>query len=347
MQQDWQDFLVSKGATLAGSTVESFSQQNDETTTEGHSILCDLSHYAIFRASGSDASNFLQGQLSNDINQVNESRSQLSAYCSPKGRALALLRIIKQGEDYLLILPAEIAEKTINRLKMFILRSDVSIENASDAFFHFGVCGKNASESISAALATKELPTETDQASLLDGTNIIKLAGQPDRYELLGPYSEARSTWEKLQQTAKAAGHASWELQQINAGIPEILTNTSEAFVPQMLNLQLINAVNFKKGCYPGQEIVARTKYLGKLKKRLFLAEIAGNQPLEIGTGIYESGENQQSVGKIVLAAPLTEDTTRILAVLQISSVENQPLSPGQKGGEALKLLELPYSLEE
>jgi len=348
MQQDWQAFLISEGATIVNEQVNNFDTPLKETVLSNTSDICsDLSHYRLFRVSGADANSFLQGQLSNDINLVTENTTQMSSYCSPKGRAFALFRVFKIQDNYYLSLPAEVAEKTINRLKMFIMRSDVAIDDVSDDFFHIGIAGEKLSNILCDIFQLSQCPENADDCALSGVTSIQKLAGNRERFELFGPIEKAKNIWNQLNQHCTAVGQSAWNLQRINAGIPEILTNTSEAFVPQMLNLQLINAVNFQKGCYPGQEIVARTKYLGKLKKRLFLAEIHSAESVEIGTDIYESGENQQSVGKIVLSEPNSEETTRILAVLQITATEKQPLFVHQKDGEKLHLLELPYSLEE
>lgn len=348
MQQQWQAFLAKQGATIESNLVSHFDSIEKEveysnTTT----VLCDLSHYTLIQVSGSDANSFLQAQLSNDINHVTDNATQLSAYCSPKGRALALFHIFKLDNTYFLSLPSEVADKTITRLKMFIMRSDVTMDDVTDEYFHFGVTGKDAANSIKTDLAVSSFAENPTEACISNGISIQKLSGNHERFELFGPIGEAITIWSKLQQNCHPVGRSAWNLQRINAGIPEVLANTSDVFVPQMLNLQLLNAVNFQKGCYPGQEIVARTKYLGKLKKRLYLIEIETNNSVDIGTDIYENGENQQSVGKIVLAEPNSEISYHALAVLRIAALDNQPLSLVDKSGPILKLLENPYNLDE
>ncbi len=348
MQQQWQNFLSEQGATIDNGCVTRFNSpeieiENSNTAT----ILADLSAYRLFRVSGADANSFLQGQLSNDINHVTENHSQMSAYCSPKGRTLALFRVFRLEDVYFLSLPNEIAETTIKRLKMFIMRSDVAMDDVTEQYFHFGIAGKEAAANIKSALNLAKLPNEIDESIAAKGMCLQKLAGIPDRFELIGLFDNATTVWNSLQTSCKPVGLSAWNLQRINAGIPEIYQNSVDAFVPQMLNLQLINTINFQKGCYPGQEIVARTKYLGKLKKRLYLAEISTANPIKIGTDIYQSGENQQSVGKIVLAEANSPETMRILAVLQIAAAENQTLFLTEKEGPNLKILEMPYNLDE
>jgi len=348
MQQNWQVFLTQQGATIVNNSVSHFNALEMEleysnTTT----ILCDLSHYSLIRVTGAETTNFLQGQLSNDINHVTDTRTQMSAYCSPKGRALALMRIFKFDDAYFLSLPSEIADKTISRLKMFIMRSDVTMEDVTEQYFHFGVSGKEAAKNLKNALDIPALPVNPDEACDANDLSIQKLAGDPERFELFGSINNAIPVWEKLKHLCQPVGQGIWNLQGINAGIPEVLANTSDTFVPQMLNLQLLNAVNFQKGCYPGQEIVARTKYLGKLKKRLYLIEIKTNNSVEIGSDLYESGANQQSIGKVVLAEMSSANTYRALAVLRISALDNQPLFLSDKSGPQLTLLEMPYNLDE
>ena len=348
MLENWQAFLQKQGASIENNRVVSFKNSGNKVNTDGQmTVLCDLSHYRLYKVSGTDAVAFLQGQLSNDINQVSEQHSQLSSYCSPKGRALALLRIFQIDNNYFISLPDEIADKTVNRLKMFVLRSDVVIDDVTEQFFHFGLAGSAAGESISAVFDFTSLPDETDQAIVSNGVSCQKLPGSLNRYELFGPVEQAIESWTQLSESCVAEQESSWNLQRIQAGIPEILIETSEEFVPQMLNLQLINAVNFQKGCYPGQEIVARTKYLGKLKKRLYLIETNEESDISAGTDLYESGDNQQSVGKVVSIEPAGTNIQNGLAVLRISAVDNQPITLASKDGSAIKLLDMPYAFEE
>ncbi len=347
MQQQWQDFLIQQGANIENGCVVGFNASESENKNSSSTILADLSHYRLIRVTGEDANRFLQGQLSNDINHVDDNHSQMSAYCSPKGRTLALFRIFKYDNAYFLSLPEEIADITINRLKMFIMRSDVAMDDVTEQYFHFGIAGAEAVAALKKVLGLTTLPDETDKSVSMNGMCLLKLAGSTDRFELIGPIDAATTIWDALQPSCVRVGASAWNLQRINAGIPEILKNTTDTFVPQMLNLQLINTINFQKGCYPGQEIVARTKYLGKLKKRLYLAEIATANSVDIGTDIYQNGENQQSVGKIVLAELNSPETTRVLAVLQIAAAENETLFLGTKEGPVLKILEMPYKLDE
>ena len=349
MLEDWQTFLEEQGANILANRIESF-KSSDAEIKDNSLILSDLSHYSLVKVSGSEASSFLQGQLSNDINAVSTDQSQMSSYCSPKGRVLAFFRIFQLENNYFLSFPSDIAEKTLQRLRMFVMRSDVTFTDVTAEFFHFGLSGSitEAESALKDVLKITNVPSETDQAI---ETNQISLQKLPDskqaRYEIFGPYEQAKELWKAFAQHGQAVAQSIWELQRIHAGVPEVTSNIVDAFVPQMLNLQLINAVNFQKGCYPGQEIVARTKYLGKLKKRLYLAEITTENPIEVGTDLFESGDNQQSVGKIVSSAHNLKGAISVLVVLRISATSNQPLFLENKSGPQIELLDLPYKTEE
>lgn len=348
MQQDWQSYLTKQGAIIENGSVSQFNSKDAEIESSNTgTILSDLSHYTLIKVTGNDANSFLQGQLSNDINLVTENQTQMSAYCSPKGRALAVFRIFELNNEYFLSLPTEIADKTLNRLKMFIMRSDVTMDDVTEQYFHLGIAGSDATLAIENALGPLSMPQGTDESIVINDISIQNIPNSAKRYELFGPIVNSTEIWEKLKNNCQPVGQSAWNLQRINAGIPEVLTATSDGFVPQMLNLQLINAVNFQKGCYPGQEIVARTKYLGKLKKRLYLIEVNTTESVEIGTDIYESGDNLQSVGKIVLIEASSSNSSNALAVLRISALDNQPLHLVDKTGPQVSLLEIPYDLDE
>ena len=163
MQQDWQSYLVKQGAVIENSSVIQFNSKDAEIEyCNTGTILSDLSHYTLIKVTGNDASSFLQGQLSNDINFVTENLTQMSAYCSPKGRALAIFRIFKLNDEYFISLPTEIVDKTLSRLKMFVMRSDVTMEDVTEQYFHLGIAGTNATSAIEKALGPLSIPKNTD-----------------------------------------------------------------------------------------------------------------------------------------------------------------------------------------
>ncbi|MBT4838804.1 MAG: folate-binding protein YgfZ [Methylococcales bacterium] len=307
MNPEWNDFLQ-------GYKIE----HNHEF---GNNTLCDLTDFDLITCDGNDADTFLQGQLTNDIKEVTENQAQLSAYCSQKGRMYAVFLILKASNTLQLFCPADISDGIIKRLKMYIMRSKVSLFKNED-LIQFGLYGDNATAQLQKFNST--LPSENYQSVSDNGLTIVKLPGNGNgsRYQLIADLNTAKSVWKKLASECHISTSDAWRLQQIHAGIPTIFSPTSEAFIPQMANLHQMNAVNFKKGCYVGQEIVARTQYLGKTKRHMITASCPGNTlSIKPGDLLYNSANNEQKAGKIVDAKTDGENIF-LLAVTEIKYSE-------------------------
>ena len=359
----WTEFLTSQSAHWQDGRVTHFGKdeqvaREEKRTTlsaisdKGANILCDLSHYALISASGEDTQSFLQNQFCNDVLNISETQSQLNAYCTPKGRILAFFRLFLRNDCYYLRLPQEILEPTLKRLRMYVMMSKVTLEDASDTLIRIGFAGATAGQILSKHL--EKIPTATDEMVNLNpeqdteaGLSVICL--QPGtRFEIIGSAEAVQTLWEKLATEATPVGSGSWELLDIHAAIPDVVTDTQEAFVPQMLNLQAINALSFKKGCYPGQEIVARMHYLGKLKRRMFVVHADEDSSVKPGDTLHAEGsESGQGVGKVVRAQSHPDGGTDLLAVIEISSAEQRTLRLHTADGPRLSLLKLPYTIEE
>ena len=344
----WQQFLSSQGAHWDGDRVTHFADdpmaEKRVAVTDNSPILCDLSHYGLIQATGPETEAFLQNQFCNDVHKVSALQSQLNAYCTPKGRVLAFFRLFQRNDDYYLRLPREILEPTLKRLRMYIMMTQTELTDSSDTLARFGFAGPDAGNQLGALLDT--LPSAVNETTQTDDLSIICV--QPDhRFEIYGETTAADKLWQQLSNNASPVGADAWELLDIHAAQPEVYTQTQEAFVPQMLNLQAIEALSFKKGCYPGQEIVARMHYLGKLKRRMFLAHTDENVPVQPGDALYAKGsESAQGVGKVVRAQTSPTGGTDLLAVIEISSAEERTLSLHDTNGPLLKLLALPYEIE-
>ena len=345
MNNEWEQFLLNINATIENNTVTSFGLSRDEEhAAYSKVVLADLSHYSVIRANGEDVVDFLQGQLSNDIKLVDENSGQLSAYCNPKGRILANFRIFKREENYFLRMRADISDATLKRLRMFVMRSKVELIDCSDELSRMGIAGGNSPQALSNLF--KNLPQKTDDSITENGITLVKLAGPLARYEAYGSLDKIKELWEILQKEASTIGENSWNLLTIRAAIPEIVSETVEAFVPQMVNLQAINSLSFTKGCYPGQEVVARMHYLGKLKRRLFICSAETDTLPISGESIMTSDENEQKVGQIVSASWSDGKNIEFLAVLQIEKAEKEPLHIALSTGPAIQFIDLPYSLD-
>jgi len=346
MNNEWEKFLLTNNAEFDNHHVKNFGLSiNEEQSAFSNLVIADLSHYSLIEASGDDVVEFLQGQMTNDIKLVTENIGQLSAYCSPKGRILANFRIFMRDNHYFLRLHSDIFEATLKRLRMFVMRSKVELIDSSNNLVRMGIAGINASSKLNSIF--NALPENADESITEDYMTVIKLPGSLPRYEVHGPIEKVKALWEKLQKEAVSVGENSWNLLTVRAGIPEIVAETVEAFVPQMVNLQAINSLSFTKGCYTGQEVVARMHYLGKLKRRLFIASTDTETLPLPGQAIVTSGENEEKAGLVVTASWSNDKNVELLAVLQIEKAENESLHVGSSNGPEIKLLDLPYSLEK
>jgi tRNA-modifying protein YgfZ len=303
----------------------------------------DLSALGMIRVSGEDAEHFLQGQLTNDVSQVAAGRSQLSGYCTPKGRMIASMRLLPLQGDFILLLPKERLPAVLQRLGMFVLMSKVTLGDASTELRAIGLSGD-----CGAVLTAGETPAEADDSiTAQDGVTIVRLAGAAPRYLLVGPGDAVARRQQQLANVAAAAPEQQWWLLDIRAGLPTVFDRTAEAFVPQMLNMQSVNGVSFNKGCYTGQEVVARMQYLGKLKRRMYRVAIHGECPPP-GTDLYSpQSSSGQGGGKIVMSAPTAEGGCEALAVVEVANIGSDEVRVADQNGAVVEFLQLPYAVEE
>ncbi len=348
MKPDWKNFLDANGAIFndTGTLVLNFGNAQYERNAAAHgSILCDLSHLGLIAAQGADTQTFLQSQLTNDARDVNATHSQLSGYCSPKGRLLALFRIFQRDEVVYLQLPQELLEATLKRLRMFVMRAKVTLEDASGGLVRIGLAGTQAEQQLSAA--TGRLPQAVNEVVGVNGMTVMRVPGVNPRFEISGELPSIQALWQQLAAQAVPAGASVWSLLDILAGVPEVFTASTDEFVPQMVNLTALGGVNFKKGCYPGQEIVARMQYLGTLKRRMYLAHAAVDSPPAARTPLFEAGgDGTQSIGAIVNAQTAPDGGCYVLGVVVIAAQERAAIHLGSIGGPVLKFQPLPYPLE-
>ncbi len=309
-------------------------------------IVAHLTDTALIKVEGADNHTFLHNQFTNDLRLVNDQTSQLSSYCSPKGRMLALFRIYKQDDAYYMVMPKAIAEPTIKRLRMFVLMSKVTFTDISNETIHLGFSGPQSAKRLQALVG--EVTTAIDGVSQHDGITIIQIPGPQPRFDLFGSTERLTTLQQKLMADAREVDNNQWRLLDIHAGLPTIQAETIDAFVPQMVNLQAINALNFKKGCYPGQEIVARMHYLGKVKRRMFLAHVESSTAPLPGAALFgpnnEQGLEHKS-GTVVSAQLNPEGGCDLLAVLEIEATENSTIHLQSATGPTITLLDLPYTV--
>jgi len=303
--------------------------------------ITDLSHFGLIRITGEDMRTFLQGQVTNDVTSVSPEIAQLNSYCSPKGRMLSSFWMFQRGDTLYLQLPMERLEATLKRLSMFVLRSQVSLGDASDELMRFGLSGDCATGLLEGA-------PQTPWATATQGDiTVLRLPGDRPRFEIIGPRDPMTDLWNRFSAEATATGPEFWALMDIRAGLPTVFEATSEAFVPQMANLQLLKGVSFTKGCYTGQEVVARMQYLGKLKRRMYRGHLAIDEAPAHGAELFSaSSDSGQGAGRVVDVAPSPDGGYEVLVVLQISVADADDVRLGAPDGPPVRLLSLPYAFE-
>jgi tRNA-modifying protein YgfZ len=337
---DWLAGLAALGATVAGNRVLHFGDRTAELeAARGGLVVCDLSHLGAITATGLHSDDFLQGQLSSDIRQLAPDRAQYSSYNTPKGRMLASFLVYRTAAAVHLQLPRHLVEPIRKRLAMFILRSRVTLADASDAHVRLGVAGADGEALVASTLGGA--PAATLDVTVGDAAVTIRLPG--DRFEIVAAPDQAARLWQRLAAGARPAGAAVWDWLEIRAGIPVVTAATQDQFVPQMVNLELVGGVSFQKGCYPGQEIVARTQYLGRLKRRMYLAHADHGIVPDAGTELYSRDLEGQASGTVVSAAPAPGGGFDLLAVIQTASVGCHPIHLGAPDGPVLQIEPLPY----
>lgn len=342
MNNQWKQFLESQDAIFSPEAGTTFRGHEPFPTC----ALFDLSHLGLIRVSGEDAQSFLQGQFTNDTREVSETRSQLSAYCSPKGRMMANFRLFMNGGHYLLQMPLETHATVLKRLPMFVLMAKATVSDASDELVTIGLAGDCAPTLLQHAFPS--VPEKSGEAIEQNGNTLVRLHGEPARYQITGQPESIIALWQQLAKEATPANTDFWRLQDIRAGIPTIYQATSDAFVPQMTNMQQIDGVSFTKGCYTGQEVVARMKYLGKLKRRMYLASVDSAQRPQPGDELFApDSKSGQGAGRVVDACPSPEGGYELLAVTEISSFEEGNLHLTGVDGPKLQAHSLPYDLDE
>jgi folate-binding protein YgfZ len=298
--------------------------------------VTELTHFGVIRVTGDDAITFLQGQLTQDVALMGAGDARLAAFCNAKGRMQASFVVFKRAEDVLLVCSRDILAATLKRLSMFVLRAKAKLSDASAEFALYGLAG-SAIESIAGG------PRSVWAKADIDAANVVCLHPGASRPLALWCAPAATPAPE-----GPRIDLALWQWLGVQSGIAMITQPIFEAFVPQMLNYESVGGVNFKKGCYPGQEIVARSQFRGTLKRRAYVAHTSGT-PV-VGQEVFHASDAGQPCGLVAAAAPNPAGGFDAIVSMQTSAAadaEGGRLTLGSATGEALALLPLPYSLLE
>lgn len=295
-----------------------------------------LSDLGVIRAEGPDAASFLHGQLTQDFALLGATEARLAALCTAKGRVIAsFVGVRPQPDLVLLVCSRDILAATLKRLSMYVLRAKARLTDATEQFALYGLAGT--------ALAANGL-----DAGALPGQRTA-IGEDISAVSLYPADGVPRAMWIAPAGSPAPAGPALdaqlWQWSEVRSGIVTLTTPVVEAFVPQMINYESVGGVNFKKGCYPGQEIVARSQFRGTLKRRTYLVQ--ADAPLGAGQEVFAAGDAEQPVGTVAQAAPAPGGGWAALISIQISALETGSLHAGSAGGPALTVEPLPYPLLE
>ncbi len=332
-QLSWKDFLVAQGARIRADQVTEFGPA-DSPAREERARIVPLLHFGVVGVSGADAEAFLQAQLTCDVGEVGAETARFGGYCNPKGRLIATFLILRAADRYLMVLPHAMAGVLAERLRKYVLRSKVGIDDLSDQAPLLGIVGKAWTEVLAAANLD---PAPRQTLACVRGRAASLVALPQDCALVIAAARDAPALWRTLAQVAPPAGAAAWDWQQLRAGIAMVVPATQEAFLPQMLDLDRLGGVSYRKGCYPGQEIVARTHYLGEVKRGLALlhseaAAAPGDELL-----VTESGE---AAGVVASAAAAPTGGWDLLAVVRRDLPRRAMLRLKDAGGAGVSFLE-------
>jgi len=302
------------------------------------SVFAPLTHLGILQFGGEDAQVFLQGQLTCDVAGIETFRSTHGAYCSPKGRMLASFLLWREGADFFMALSRDLVDAIHTRILKFVLRSRVSVSDASESIFLHGLAGPKAEGAVRNLF--RAAPDKPNLLSREDGigTAIMLTDG---RFVLASKASTVPALEQRLAAALERVDPRAWRWLDIRNGVPLVTAATQDRLVPQMTNLELLGGVSFTKGCYTGQEIVARTQHLGKVKRRMFLANVTA--AAAAGEEIYCEDLGEQASGLVVNAEASPDGGCDLLAVVPSESRERSVVHLGSLGGPVLRFLALPY----
>jgi tRNA-modifying protein YgfZ len=335
MNEQWQAFLTQQSAHIENGLAVDFG--DDDSNTESNiasdkNIIMDLSQFDVLAISGEDASAFLHSQFCSDVAALAQNEVQTSAWCNIKGRVIASFLLYRASDCYYLLLEKEITEKLQKRLQMFVLRSRVSIVRKSDQMQCIGIRGEIVHKDL------QQYRTNTDES----GIEVLGLRDAIPRSILLCTSVQARPLWLALAKNALAIGSKYWSLLDIRAGIAWIGGSGSEEFLPQSLNLDLTGGLSFNKGCYPGQEIVARMHFRGKLKQRLFLLQASIDEAPAVTSKLHVA-DRSQYIGMVVNSFLQQNNRCLILATVDLDSINDGDIHLHAVDGPTAEVLSLPY----
>jgi folate-binding protein YgfZ len=293
-----------------------------------------LPHLGVIRVQGADAASFLHGQLTQDFALLGRDHARLAAFCTAKGRMLASFIAFKRaGDEILLVCSRDLLPAALKRLSMFVLRAKAKLSDATAEFQLMGFAGPSASH----LCGVESTPWSMREC---EGADVITLYPADD---------QPRALWVAPAGTqapqAPILSLDLWHWSEVRSGVATLTSAVAEAFVPQMVNYESVGGVNFKKGCYPGQEVVARSQFRGTLKRRGYI--VHGDAPLSAGQEVFHESDASQPAGLVVQAAAAPDGGFDAIVSMQVAAARGGRLTAGSAEGATLELQQLPYLLLE
>lgn len=334
-RSDWIEFLQQQGATLdaEGSGVL-------DAPGPAPIELIPLLHQGVLALTGPEGEQFLQGQVTCDLRQLSGDQSLLGSNCTPKGNVISVFRLLKRADEELLLrLPQAILAPALANLKKYIVFSKAEIADAGDRLVGLGVQGPDAEALVTGLVGT--LPAGDGAQRVEDGLVAVRVPG--NRFELWGEPARLMALWPGFADRAALAPTVSWLRSELAAGLVQQDADSIDLYLPHMLNLQALEGISFTKGCYTGQEVIARLQHRGKLKKLLYRARVDDARPT---AGMALHTPDRRSVGRVLAAVPLAEGGYELQAVINKGEADRGELRLEQQDGAPVRLLPLPYPID-
>ncbi|MGH8583785.1 MAG: YgfZ/GcvT domain-containing protein [Gammaproteobacteria bacterium] len=301
-------------------------------------VLVDLAHLGAIEVSGADAEQFISGQFTNDFAAVDDRHAAIGAWCSANGRVQLVFRVLRWRRGFLLLVPRALLASTLKRLALYVLRARVQVSDASADYDLLGLIGTGSTARLRSLFS--DLPQRADEVTHEAGRALMMLPGPVPRFMVLGGREAITAFKDQLGPDLAEETPSYWLRQDILAGLPLILAETAGSFLPQTLNLEALGGLSYKKGCYPGQEVIARLRYRGELKKRMYRAHSepgrspAPGDPIVAGDGSLR--------GTVLIAVREGGGGSALLAVMDIGAAERQTLYLGSTDGPQIRIESLP-----
>ncbi|AJF00115.1 YgfZ/GcvT domain-containing protein [Pandoraea apista] len=357
MTSQWRDLLPQAAAASSlDATSDASARAAQFAALQTGSFVSLASDTGLIAVTGADAATFLHGQLTNDVERLSSAQARLAGYCSAKGRLLAtflMWRDTSADATIYLACDADVQAAVQKRLSMFVLRAKAKLTDGTATHVLLQVGGPaaeavlaNTFPALPAAVLAAAHATLGDAPTSLIRLPDAGMARALSRFLWSVPVTHAAEAWAALTQapglTVVPPALAAW--LDVHSGVARVTTATQEQFVPQMVNWEVVGGVNFRKGCYPGQEVVARSQYRGTIKRRLHLAHVSGVQPAP-GQALIETSDPDQPCGMVVQAAPAPDGGYDLLVEVKLAAREADDVRLGSADGPALAFADLPYEI--